>query len=237
MKLREEFRGDGSPEARISPLDPQARVTATMIERGTDKVWRHRFDQLYRQIVETVPDTATIFEIGVSDGCSHNAWADLFPEGTVIGFDLKPRPRRLHARVVHIQGDQNDSIALRAIGQINGPFDLVVDDGSHEMRHQIDAFEIFWPHVRIGGWYVCEDLHTSDLALRSPQYAAKFNPTAEPTTALDYFLALARETACRRGEVDEDTGARTLMPSRQFTFFSDAVAIRKLHDGESRLWP
>lgn len=236
MKLRDEFHGDGAPGLRIGSSD-DARVTRAMIDAGTDKVWRHRFDWLYRQIVETMPDDATIFEIGVWSGASHNAWSALFPRGTIVGFDRKPRPSGLDPRVVFVRGDQSDLPALRASADVNGPFNLVVDDGSHEMRHQIDAFEILWPHVCIGGWYVCEDLHTSDLALRSPQYAAKFNPTAEPTTALDYFLALARETACRRGEVDEDTGARTLMPSRQFTFFSDAVAIRKLHDGESRLWP
>lgn len=42
-----------------------------------------------------------------------------------------------------------------------GPFDIVVDDGGHFMEDVILSFKTLLPHVRAGGMYVVEDLHTS----------------------------------------------------------------------------
>ena len=38
------------------------------------------------------------------------------------------------------------------------PFDIVIDDGSHEHEHQIISLEEVFPHVRSGGVYLCEDI-------------------------------------------------------------------------------
>lgn len=235
MKLDKSFEGAALSKGR------DHRVTEALLLTGSDKVHRHRFDQLYRQIFDSFWQDATVdvFEVGVYQGASHNAWKSLVGrDGHVAGFDCDSRPETLYSDVAHYQGDQGSRTDLQKTANIYGvrTFDLVIDDGSHAMLHQKQTFEVFWSCVRVGGWYVCEDLHTSGLITRSPELAARYNPTDEPETALDYFLRLARESACRRGEVDEESGIKTLLPSMQFTFFSDAVAIRKMHDGRRWLW-
>ena len=42
-----------------------------------------------------------------------------------------------------------------------GPFDIVIDDGGHFMDDIISSFKTLLPHVRAGGTYIVEDLHTS----------------------------------------------------------------------------
>ena len=41
-------------------------------------------------------------------------------------------------------------------------FDIIIDDGSHMTKHQIDTFEHLFETMLVdGGLYVIEDLHTS----------------------------------------------------------------------------
>ena len=42
-----------------------------------------------------------------------------------------------------------------------GDIDIFLDDGSHQVGHQILTFIKVWPHIKNGGVYMCEDTHTS----------------------------------------------------------------------------
>ena len=75
--------------------------------------------------------------------------------------------------------DQSDAAALQAFAEQNGPFDLIVEDGSHIWSHQIIGLQILLPHLRPGGQYIVEDLHTS--------YAAEFGETGG-VTGVQYVL-------------------------------------------------
>ena len=50
------------------------------------------------------------------------------------------------------QGDQSDPKFLERLARTYGPFDVVIDDGSHIGRHTIATFEGLWPAVRPGGF-------------------------------------------------------------------------------------
>src|SRR6185369_9364420 len=48
---------------------------------------------------------------------------------------------------------------LTALADQYGPFDVVIDDGSHESQHQTVSLRTLVGHVRAGGLYVIEDTH------------------------------------------------------------------------------
>jgi len=99
-----------------------------------------------------------LLEIGVARGGSLRFWADFFsPESTLLGMDLSLPEGSFPASVKLIQGDQNDQSFLRRVGEEQGAFDIVIDDGSHFTRETRTCFNTLWPFVDIDGWYVVED--------------------------------------------------------------------------------
>jgi cephalosporin hydroxylase len=120
----------------------------------------------YERLLTTIqPPPRSVLEIGVKGGGSTALWKALFPSATVIGLDIKLR-RWLTTEpsedgVIYLQGDQTDVKRLRQIAEQYGPFDLVIDDGSHVSDHQATTIRSLLPHVRPGGLYVVEDTHTS----------------------------------------------------------------------------
>jgi 23S rRNA U2552 (ribose-2'-O)-methylase RlmE/FtsJ len=99
-----------------------------------------------------------LLEIGVARGGSLRFWADFFhPESTLVGLDLELPAGEFPTQVKLLHGDQNDHKALGRIARALGPFDIVIDDGSHFTRETGSCFETLWPHVAVEGWYVIED--------------------------------------------------------------------------------
>ena len=110
-----------------------------------------------------------VLEIGVggydpmSGGNSLRIWRSYFPGATVYGLDICVKRLPPEPRIVVLQGDQSDEGLLAGLAASHGPFDLVVDDGSHVGRHQRASFAALFSAVRPGGLYVIEDLETAYL--------------------------------------------------------------------------
>ena len=59
-------------------------------------------------------------------------------------------------------GDQSDLDLLRIVGANAGPFQVVIDDGGHSRKQQVNSFIGLWPFVqKNGGIYVIEDFYYS----------------------------------------------------------------------------
>lgn len=116
-------------------------------------------------------------------GASYYTWLEYLPhvELYFIEFDA-PCASRYQDKTVgaHVfVGDQADAGFLERFAAnttVDGPFDIVIDDGGHTMEQQITSLEHLWRIVRPGGIYVIEDLQTSywmeyggDPSTRDPQ--------------------------------------------------------------------
>jgi cephalosporin hydroxylase len=98
-------------------------------------------------------------EVGIHKGGSL-LWArDFFdhPDTIIYGIDWKLPQIEDSDRIVMLEGDQRDAAGLRAIANQHGPFDIVIDDGSHRPVETKQTFDAFWPQVKNGGWYIIED--------------------------------------------------------------------------------
>ena len=109
-----------------------------------------------------------LLEIGIggyqdedTGGASLCMWQRYFPRGLVYGLDIFPKPGVRGPRMRAVQGDQSDPKFLDELGRRLGPFDIVIDDGSHINDHVKTSFGSLFPHVRPGGLYVIEDLQTA----------------------------------------------------------------------------
>ncbi|MBO0735414.1 MAG: class I SAM-dependent methyltransferase [Alphaproteobacteria bacterium] len=125
--------------------------------------WLNYFP-IYEELLGHLRDRAPkILEIGVYKGASLKLWSGYFGEGTtIVGIDIQPACKRYEDPDNNIFvriGSQADRAFLRALIDEFGPFDAILDDGSHVSGDQIASFNaLFKDGLRTGGVYLVEDL-------------------------------------------------------------------------------
>ena len=215
---------------RKRPWEANAQLTA-MIENG---ILDHAaFPQkmpyilaFYRRVLTGLDrEPTSILEIGVKGGGSTAFWKALFPNASVVGVDIKLR-RWLQSQpsadgVVYLQGDQTDVARLEEIASKYGPFDVVIDDGSHVTDHVAGTLRCLLPHVRAGGVYVIEDTHSSMRKPGSTGSTEHFGEDIWP----DFTLAVLERL--RRGPVPPPSRGAQLA-SAVSGMIADLIVSRQL---------
>ena len=120
--------------------------------------------RVYQPVLEEIarkPD-ARVLELGCGAGGSLAMFAQFFRTGHVTGFDIDAAARRQATDdAAVIVGDQSDTLDLHALAMQRGPFDLILDDGSHQWDHQITSLRALYPFLNPGGAYIVEHVETS----------------------------------------------------------------------------
>lgn len=136
---------------------------------NTDKWGAHFYTQYYQRFFAPLrKQPLKILEIGVggysnaSDGGgSLRMWKKFFPKAHIVGIDLYDKSQFSEHRITVLQCDQTDAVKLAEISATHGPFDIIIDDGSHRSEHIIQTFHILFPLLKDPGYYVVEDLQTA----------------------------------------------------------------------------
>jgi glycosyltransferase involved in cell wall biosynthesis len=150
-------------ERAVKELAEQQYVT--LGGRATDKYWVHGYTGHYdRHLHEIRKRAKKVLEVGLLRGASLKLWRDYFPKAACFGFDNHPTRWQefagdLRDTTVFV-GDERSAADLQPVQQA-GPYDLIVDDASHEPADQAQLYEGLWPHVRPFGYYVIEDIYRS----------------------------------------------------------------------------
>jgi cephalosporin hydroxylase len=121
----------------------------------------HTYTPAYHAMLGDRRETVRrVLEVGVNAGSSLRMWEEYFPAAEVIGFDIRPEVLFSAGRIRCYLADQGDGqsllSAVAAAG--GGPFDLIIDDGSHQDEHQVVTAETLLPLLAPGGVYVIEDI-------------------------------------------------------------------------------
>jgi hypothetical protein len=180
---------------RVLDRGEPADLSELAVRYGTDK-WgaMHQYPRHYQRHFSPLRnDRLKVLEIGVGGfldpsrgGASLRMWKHYFPRALVYGLDILDKGAVDGPRLTTIQADQSDDAELARIAERYGPFDIVIDDGSHISRHIIATFRTLFPHVAPDGLYVIEDLQAcywpevfegSDTDLSDPAYTVGFLKT------------------------------------------------------------
>lgn len=147
----------------------------------------HRFTPHYDRHLRHLRDEAVrVLEIGIGGygdrpgGGSLAMWRRYFRRGLIFGLDVFDKSHVDACRVTSLVGDQNDPAFLRDLAARYGPFDVVIDDGSHVNEHVRTSFHALFEGLRPGGVYVIEDLWTSFR----PGFGGVIAEKAHPSTSL-----------------------------------------------------
>jgi hypothetical protein len=100
-----------------------------------------------------------VLEIGIQTDRSIRMWEEFFPHATIHGIDIDPQCEQFEGgRRKMFVGDQSDDDFLnRVVRESGGAFDIVIDDGSHRVEHQLKSFDFLFPTMSDHGIYVVED--------------------------------------------------------------------------------
>ncbi len=125
--------------------------------------WQHYFEIYDRHFSRFRGSDVHVVEFGVSQGGSMQMWKDYFgPDAKLFGVDINPHCKAMEEPQVEIFiGDQEDRAFLASLRKNIPRIDILIDDGGHTMKQQINTFEELFPHVDKNGVYLCEDMHTS----------------------------------------------------------------------------
>ncbi|WP_143751399.1 class I SAM-dependent methyltransferase [Collimonas sp. PA-H2] len=134
--------------------------------------WQHYFEAYEWHFQRFKGKPLHLLEIGCYHGGSLQMWRHYFGSQIhVHGVDIDVRCKQLEEAGVSIYiGDQGDDNFLSQLVSQLPPLDIIIDDGGHFMHQQIKSFDVLFPHLKDGGVYVCEDLHTSYWASHGGGY-------------------------------------------------------------------
>ena len=160
----------------------------------------HGYTEVYeRLLVSRRHEPLRVLELGVWRGASLQMWENFFPNAQIIGvdnlFDVAVRPLE---RAQVLVGDATDPEFLGTVLSRfpNSTVDVIIDDASHVLEHQIASFQYLFPHLAPGGFYIVEDIagsHWDGGNLRTTRFR----------DFTDYALTLAIQTVFfAKGEVE-----------------------------------
>jgi len=134
-----------------------------MEQYNTDK-YAHGFIDVYEPYFNDMIDSKNILEIGIYYGGSLKYLSDKFKNGKIYGIDIEDKTKYEEDRVKTYIVNQEDRDSLnRFLKENDVEFDIIIDDGGHTMKQQQISFGILFRHLKKGGIYILEDLHTSRL--------------------------------------------------------------------------
>lgn len=109
-----------------------------------------------------------ILEIGIgghdkkySGGNSLIALESIFRKSNIIGFDYEDKKFLESKRIFVFQGDQSKVSDLEKVTNKFNQLDIIIDDGSHFVDHQLISFEYLFKYLNDGGVYIIEDIQGS----------------------------------------------------------------------------
>lgn len=145
-------------------------LTEIGVRFKTDKATTHKYTKRYEEFFGPLRDKKIkLLEIGIFKGASLQMWHEYFPEGSIFGIDncgiegFNITPESIKSlennRLKTFIGDQsNRDHLIKFIKKYGDNFDIIIDDGLHFQKHQQISLGLLFPYVKLGGFYIIEDL-------------------------------------------------------------------------------
>ena len=127
---------------------------------------QHKYVDAYASIFDPRRLTfRNVTEVGVWRGASANTFVEYFPNADIWALDTQlgryraPVATQRKDPRLHLIRCCSGAEELARAGLVANSMDLVIEDaGEHELALQLALFELMWPLVRPGGFYVIEDV-------------------------------------------------------------------------------
>ena len=152
---------------------PKADLDYLFNHYGSDKAHKlaktkntgHGFSNFYEEQLKNWKDREiTILEIGSFAGASASAFVKYFNKAKVFCFDVNISNFKYHSKRIEVFGiDIKNTIKIKDIlrkifkNHNFENFDLIIDDGSHQLSDILYSLKFFFKYLKKDGIFVIED--------------------------------------------------------------------------------
>jgi len=170
------------------------KLTEIGIKYGTDKAVYHKFTDFYFPWFENYikPD---ILEIGIYQGASIRMLNEFFGGTNILSLDIVNKIDFGQPNIEVKLCDQSNTVELLSC-TAGREFDIIIDDGSHIVQHQLVTLGTMFSKVKPGGIYIVEDIHTS--------FIPSYNPTGEYPNTYDVLYRMSKRLPIESRIIHED---------------------------------
>lgn len=169
-----------------------------------------------------------ILEIGIGGhdldyqgGASLLAMSFFFQKAKIYGLDLINKEFLNSKRIKTLIGSQNDKKFLNNLGKKFGPFDIIIDDGSHFVKHQLTSFNNLYKYLNDNGIYVIEDLSGSY------KKSSGGDPNLSPKKNVISFFAKTVHSTNSNFLIKKILQKQKFVDFSKVFFFSKAILVQK----------
>lgn len=145
-------------------------------DKGLSYAEGHGYTLLYQDLFTPYKDKPISFlelglliggpELGGASGSfrgespSIKMWQDFFGDkAKITGFDICDFFSQQNEKFDFMMGDSGSDDDMLRLSNLNSPYDIVIDDASHNSYHQQNTIKFLWDKISPGGFLIIEDLH------------------------------------------------------------------------------
>lgn len=171
-------------------IDNRTELCDLMDKHGSDKSSKpnwvqyqgHNYTRFYHQIFQHLRvEKFNLFELGLGSnnpeipsnmgvnghpGASLRGWKEYFINAEIFGADIDKNILFQEDRIKTFFCDQTDSYSIKEMwSKIPENFDLIIDDGLHQLNANLNFFENSIHKLNYGGYYIIEDVISEELPM------------------------------------------------------------------------
>lgn len=200
---------DNTQFVNFRGIPPETPLCELAYKHNTDKGPHHCYTPHYWRALKDKRETVKrVLEVGIGYrvvaynafwpfGASLYMWREFFPNAQIYGWDIAPEVMINEDRIKSDLVDQSKASSLiDGVRRLGGTFDVICDDGSHVLEHQVLTANILLPYLAPDGLFICEDINEDPSRFGDrlpPGYKWEaFKSRAEPNHA---YTVLVRHAA------------------------------------------
>ena len=125
----------------------------------------HGYSKFYSKYLNNLKNkNINILEIGSYAGASAAAFTQYFPKAKIFCFDINISNFEYQSKKIYVHGIDinNEKKVLKILNKIFDEnnfnfFDLIIDDGSHNLSDILFSFNFFFKYLKKDGTFIIED--------------------------------------------------------------------------------
>ena len=128
---------------------------------NNEKINGHNYSPFYEKYLSKYKNLRdlNILEIGSLRGAATESFFNYFDTPKIVCADINPFQLKVYSkniRPIYVDTQSNDILERLSVF-LNEEFDIIIDDGSHNIKDQIITFNNFFKKLKKSGTYIIED--------------------------------------------------------------------------------